>query len=88
MAFWHNRPKTPEDRAKQQIQDLRKALVSSAKQVDKSYPNQEKSARILQEYQSQVAEVLQRSPATQSQNQLIDPSRNKRIWLSPNCRFI
>jgi hypothetical protein len=58
MAFWRNIPKNPEEHARKQIRELGKALVKSTKQVDKSYPNYQASARIQQEYQRKVAKVL------------------------------
>jgi hypothetical protein len=58
MAFWTKTPENPEEHARRQIQALGKALVKSTKQVDKSYPNSQASARIQQEYQRKVAKVL------------------------------
>lgn len=87
MAFWSKPPKTPEEHARKQIRDLGKALVKSVKQVDKSYPNQAASARIQQEYQRKVAEVLQLPPAKQSQKKLPKASREKNRLVHPICRL-
>jgi DNA-binding transcriptional regulator GbsR (MarR family) len=58
MAFWQHIPKNPQEHAQKQIQELSNALVKSVKQVERSYPNSQASARIQQEYQRKVAKVL------------------------------
>jgi hypothetical protein len=87
MAFWNNRSKAPDERARQQIRDLSKALVKSVRQVDKSYPNQAASDRIQQQYQRQVAEVLQLPPAKQSQKNLPKTSPEKCRIAHSICRL-
>jgi hypothetical protein len=85
MAFWNKSPKTPQDRARQQIRDLSKAAVKSAKQVNKAYPNYDAIYRIQRDYERRVEMVLQDSSAKQYQKKLPKASQEKGVLLNPVC---
>jgi hypothetical protein len=60
MPDWRYRKTAPEKRAKQQIRDLGKAVRKTVKELDKSYPNSNRSDRILRAHRQRVAEIVQR----------------------------
>jgi hypothetical protein len=60
MPDWRYRKTAPEKRAKQQIRDLGKAVRKTVKELDKSYPNGNRSDRILRAHRQRVAEIVQR----------------------------
>jgi hypothetical protein len=53
-----NRQPSPEHRAQQQLRDLRREVLNSPKAVGKSYPNPDKTARILTGHQQRVRQII------------------------------
>lgn len=51
------RQPSPEQRARQQLRDIRIAVLKSLKNVDRSYPNSSEAARILAEHQERLSRI-------------------------------
>jgi hypothetical protein len=51
------RQPSPEQRARQQLRDIRAEVLKSLKAVDQSYPNPAEAARILAEHQERLSRI-------------------------------
>ena len=51
------RQPSPEQRARQQLRDIRAEVLKSLKDVDRSYPDPAEAARILAEYQERLSRI-------------------------------
>jgi hypothetical protein len=51
------RQPSPEQRARQQLRDIRIEVLKSLKDVDQSYPNPAEAARILAEHQERLSRI-------------------------------
>ncbi len=54
---------SPEQRARQQLQDIRAEVLKSLKAVDQSYPNPAEAARILAEHQERLSRIARQGRA-------------------------
>ncbi len=52
------RQPSPEQRARQQLRDLRVEMLKSLKDVDQSYPDPAEAARILAEHQQRLGQIV------------------------------
>jgi hypothetical protein len=82
MAFWNQRPQTPQERARQQIRDLSKAAVKKAKQVDKAYPDYDMMYRIQRDYERQ-AEMILKGPVKRPRRKLTKAERARIVAIYP-----
>jgi hypothetical protein len=57
------RQPSPEQRARQQLRDLRSEVLKSLKDVDQSYPDPAEAARIIAEYQERLSRIARQGRA-------------------------